>query len=114
MSEKNKNEIKITKSSGNVFEDLGFENSDEMKRKADIVMIINDIIKKKNLTQKQAASILKVDQPKISALKNGRINGFSLDRLFKYLDLLNYSVELKVSQKFTTNENPDYVVCSQC
>jgi predicted XRE-type DNA-binding protein len=86
----------IEKSSGNIFKDLGFKEPKEALAKAQVARKINQIIDSKKYTQIQAAEILKVDQPKISALKNGRLNGFSLERLFSFLNALNHRVEIRI------------------
>lgn len=94
---KKKNEY--TKSSGNIFADLGFENSEECLAKVDLAIQINNLIKQKALTQKAAAEILAVDQPKISALSKGKLSGFSLERLFRFLNILGQDVTIKVTPK---------------
>lgn len=85
--------------SGNVFEDLGFDNPEEELAKAKLASIINDIIEKRGLTQKQAGEVLGVNQPKISALKNGRLKGFSIERLFSYLEALDQHIEIKITHR---------------
>ena len=97
MQEENK--VKIKKSSGNIFKDLGFENPEEALSKAKIAIKINEIIAQKGYKQKKAAEILKIDQPKISALKNGRLRGFSFERLLLFLDALNYDVEIRIKDR---------------
>lgn len=92
-------EITATRSSGNVFEDLGFEDADEMALKSDLAYIISTIIESRGLTQAQAAEILGVNQPKVSALVRGRLSGFSLDRLFRFLTTLDRNVEVSITQK---------------
>ena len=72
-------EIKVVASSGNVFADLGFVNSDELLIKAELVRQISNLIDGRKLTQAEAAKILRIDQPKVSALLNGRFSGFSTD-----------------------------------
>ena len=109
MSEKK--EIKFERSSGNIYADLGFSNSNEMLRKAKVAMTINKIIETRGLRQREAARILNIDQPKISALKNGRLSGFSLDRLFSFLDALNYNIEIRLTDKYHKQE--DFVIYSQ-
>jgi len=85
--------------SGNVFKDLGFENPEEELAKVKLASIINDIIEKRRLTQKLAGEILGVNQPKISALKNGRLKGFSIERLFSYLEKLDQHIEITITNK---------------
>ena len=85
--------------SGNVFKDLGFENPEEELAKVKLASIIDDIIEERGLTQKQAAEVLGVSQPKISALKNGRLKGFSIERLFSFLKALDQHIEITVTHK---------------
>ncbi len=81
--------IKITKSSGNVFKDLEFPNAEEMLAKANLASKINEIIKKRQLTQKEAAKILGIAQPNVSLLSRGILEDFSLERLMKFLSKFN-------------------------
>lgn len=85
--------------SGNVFKDLGFKNPEEELTKARLASIINDIIEERELTQDQAGKILGVNQPKISALKNGRLKGFSIERLFSFLEKLDQHIEITITDK---------------
>ena len=67
-----------------------------MLAKSDLAARITDIIRRRRLNQAQAAKVLGVDQPKISALKRGRLSGFSLERLLRFLILLGQDVEIAV------------------
>ena len=82
--------------SGNVFADLGLPNADELLAKADLAVRITDILRRRRLTQVQAAEILAVDQPKVSALIRGRIAGFSIERLLRFLLLLGADVAITI------------------
>src|SRR5689334_2631403 len=95
MSEK----IKVTPSSGNVFADLGLPDADEALAKAEVAMRICEIISERKLTQKAAAEILGIDQPKVSALMRGRLEGFSSDRLFRFLNAFDRDVEIVIRPK---------------
>ena len=92
-------EIKVQVSSGNVFADLGLENSDELLIKAELARKISSIITKQHITQAEAAELLGIDQPKISALINGKLSGFSTVRLFRFLNALGRDVEIVVKAK---------------
>jgi predicted XRE-type DNA-binding protein len=92
-------EIKVQSSSGNVFADLGLANSDELLIKAELVRQISNLIDAKSLTQTEAAKILGIDQPKVSALLNGKLSGFSTERLFRFLNALGSDVEIRVIPK---------------
>ena len=92
-------EIKVEVSSGNVFADLGLPNPEEMLVKAELASKIGEIIETRNLTQMEAAEILGIDQPKVSALIRGRLTGFSTERLFRFLNALGSDVEISVKPK---------------
>ena len=94
-------DITITPSSGNVFTDLGFAEPEEMLLKAELARRISATIKGRNLTQTQAAELLGVDQPKVSALMHGRLGDFSIDRLLRFLTQLGNDIEIVV------RENPE-------
>lgn len=88
--------IPVTESSGNVFADLGVSEPDEELAKAQLASHIRHTIKRKKLTQIQAAERLGLDQPKVSALINGRLAGFSSDRLLRCLAALKQDVEIVI------------------
>lgn len=90
------NELDHEKSSGNVFEDLGLPNAEERLAKAKLVSKIIDLVEKRKLNQKEAALLLEIDQPKISALYNGRLSGFSISRLIRFLTLLEQDVKIVI------------------
>jgi predicted XRE-type DNA-binding protein len=89
-------DIKITRSSGNVFADLGLPEADHLLAKADLAIEISSIIEDRGLTQAEAAGIMGVDQPKVSALVRGRLDGFSMERLYRFLNALGRDVEIVV------------------
>src|SRR5579862_3393520 len=85
--------------SGNVFADLGVARPEEALVKAELAHRISQTIERRGLTQAKAAKLLEIDQPKISALKRGRLAGFSLDRLVRFLVLLGNDVEIVVKAR---------------
>ncbi|MCU0570831.1 MAG: helix-turn-helix domain-containing protein [Oculatellaceae cyanobacterium Prado106] len=92
-------EIEVQTSSGNVFADLGLENADELLVKAELARKISSIIAHQQMTQIEAAELLGIDQPKVSALINGKLSGFSTVRLFRFLNALGRDVEIVVKNK---------------
>jgi len=82
-----------------VFSDLVLENSDELLVKAELARKISSIIARQQITQAEAAEMLGIDQPKISALVNGKLSGFSTVRLFRFLNALGRDVEIVVKAK---------------
>ena len=93
------NKIEFSKGSGNIFKDLGLDNPDDRFAKAKIASMIYDIIEDRNLTQKEAGLILGINQPKISALRNGKLDGFSMERLFLFLRALDQDIDIIIHPK---------------
>ena len=88
--------IPVTRGSGNVFADLGFEDADELQVKAALTRQIANRIKAFGLTQVQAGTRLGISQPDVSKLMNGRYTGYSVDRLIAILNALEVDVEIVV------------------
>lgn len=86
----------VERSSGNIFADLGYPNPEEALAKARLSSIITDILKRRELTQTQAAKLLGIDQPKVSRLMSGRVREFSLERLIHFLGLLDRRIDIVV------------------
>lgn len=95
MSDEPKHEI----GSGNVFADLGLPDAEELKAKSELVMEIIQIIEDRGLKQAEAAEIMGIDQPKVSALVRGKLGGFSLERLYRFLNALGRDIEIVVKPK---------------
>jgi predicted XRE-type DNA-binding protein len=89
-----------------VFEDLGLPDAAALLAKADLVSRICDIIEKRGLTQTDAAKLLGVSQPKISALRHGDLDGFSSDRLFRFLNALGSDIEIVVKPRARSSKRP--------
>jgi predicted XRE-type DNA-binding protein len=89
-------EIPYEESSGNVFADLGFADPEEELVRADLAHRIASIIEDRGLTQIEAAAIMGINQPKVSALVRGRLEGFSFERLARYLLALGQDVEIVI------------------
>ena len=88
-----------TPSSGNVFADLNLPQADELLAKAELAAKIIAEIQRRRLTQSQAAAILGIDQPKVSVLRQGKLSGFSIERLMRFLLLLGRDIEITVKRK---------------
>jgi predicted XRE-type DNA-binding protein len=85
-------------SSGNVFTDLGIGNSEEYMAKSELAAEILRIVQRRRLTQAEAAKLLGIRQPKLSELLRGRLDGFSTDRLLRFITRLGYDVQIKLSK----------------
>jgi predicted XRE-type DNA-binding protein len=89
-----------------VFEDIGLPDSAALLAKAELVSRICAIIEERGLTQTQAARLLGVSQPKISALMRGKLDGFSSDRLFRFLNLLGRDIEVVIKVRRRSGNRP--------
>ncbi len=92
--------IKITKSSGNVFRDLGFSpvEAEHLRLRAELMLAIEKLIGRRKLTQAQAAKLLGVTQPRISDLVRGRLHRFSIDALVEMLARAGVKVHLSTQR----------------
>jgi predicted XRE-type DNA-binding protein len=88
---------RVTESSGNVFADLGFAEPEEELTKTQLARHIRLVLKRRRLTQTAAAELMGIDQPKVSALLNGRLDNFSSERLMRLLTALGHDIEIAVS-----------------
>lgn len=89
----------VTPGGDNVFADLGFDDPEEEILKAKLVHEFRSVMKKRRLTQIKAAELIGVKQPDISAIMTGKTGKFSITRLVRYLDRLDYQVDFVVRQK---------------
>ena len=87
-------EVKFTPSSGNVFQDLGLDNPEDLLQKSCLISVVDAVIKKRRLSQVKAAEKMGISQPDLSKLLRGRSAGFSLERLFSMLVSLGVSTHI--------------------
>lgn len=100
MSRKHHEEdIPVRASSGNLFADLGRPDAEEALTRVRLAQQIAEIIEQQGLNQTDAAALMGLDQPKVSALVRGRLSGFSTDRLLRCLIALGQDVEIVVRDK---------------
>jgi predicted XRE-type DNA-binding protein len=90
-------EIAIEWSSGNIFTDLGFEQSELELVKARLPGKIAEEIAARGWTQHRAADVLDMDQPRVSLLVRGKTSQFSLERLIELLERLNHDVRIEAT-----------------
>ena len=89
----------IVRGSGNVFADLGFADAEERQTKLRLAYALNAIVDARRLTQAAAAARLGLNQPKVSALRNYKLDGFSVERLMTLLNALDRDVEIVIRKK---------------
>ena len=90
--------IEIEGGTGNVFADLGYPDAEEILVKAQLVSKIAEIIEHRGLTQVEAARLLGLNQPKISAMLRGRFRGFSERKLIDCLTAPGRDVQIVVKE----------------
>jgi len=94
---KGKNKVEgVELGSGNVFADLGLSDAAELDTKLRLAIAINQQIEARDLTQAAVAGLLGVNQPKISALRNYKLEGFSVERLMTFLTALGSDIEIRI------------------
>jgi predicted XRE-type DNA-binding protein len=89
----------ITRGTGNVFADLGFLDAAERQAKLRLAYALNQLLEGRKLSQAEAARVLGVSQPKVSALRNYKLAGFSVERLMNLLTALDQDVEIVIRKK---------------
>jgi predicted XRE-type DNA-binding protein len=89
----------VTRGSGNVFADLGLADAEERQTKLRLAHALNAIVEAQKLTQAAAAERLGLNQPKVSALRNYKLEGFSVERLMTLLNALDRDIEIVIRKK---------------
>jgi predicted XRE-type DNA-binding protein len=95
----------ITRGTGNLFADLGFPDAAERQAKLRLAYALNQLLAERKLSQADAAKMLGVSQPKVSALKNYKLAGFSVERLMNLLTALDQDVEIVIRRKPRSRKN---------
>lgn len=89
----------IVRGSRNVFADLGLPDAEERQTKLRLALALNTVIDAQRLTQEAAAVRLGLNQPKVSALRNYKLEGFSVERLMTLLNALDRDIEIVIRKK---------------
>jgi predicted XRE-type DNA-binding protein len=100
----------FSESSGNVFADLRLPDAGARLAKAELARSITAIIQERGLTQREAARVLGIDQPKVSAITRGRLGDFSLERLLMLVNRLGMDIDIAVSPNPERSRPPRMVV----
>ena len=86
----------IIEGTGNVFADLGLPDAADRQTRTRLAMAVNAILKERRLKQTDAAKLLDISQPKVSALANYRLDHFSVEKLMSFLNALDRDVEIVI------------------
>jgi predicted XRE-type DNA-binding protein len=87
---------RVTRGTKNVFADLGFPNAGERQAKLRLAYALNQVLEARRLSQADAATVLGVTQPKVSALRHYKLAGFSVERLMNLLTAVDQDVEIVI------------------
>jgi predicted XRE-type DNA-binding protein len=93
----------ITRGTTNVFNDLGLVDAAERQTKTRLALAVNDLLKARKLKQLEVAALLHISQPKVSALKNYRLDQFSVEKLMEFLTVLDQDVEIMIRPRHATS-----------
>lgn len=107
---KSKRKEEVVRSSGNVFADLGFPDAEERQTKVWLTAAINQLLRQRRLSQTTAARRLGINQPKVSALLNYKLEGFSVERLMRFLTALDQDVQIVIRSKPRSRRSARIVV----
>jgi predicted XRE-type DNA-binding protein len=91
--------LKITKGSGNVFEDMGLKDSGVLQMRAELAFELFATMKKKKLTQDEVAKLFGISQSSISRMKQGDMSHYNMESILGFLTKLNKKIELKISNR---------------
>ena len=89
----------IVRGTKNVFADLGYPDAAERQAKLRLAYALNQVLEQRKLSQAEAAKVLGLTQPKISALRNYKLAGFSVERLMNLLTALDQDIEIVIRRK---------------
>ena len=90
---------RIMPGSGNVFAYIGLPDAEELDTKVRLGAALCHIVRQRGLTQAEVGSTLGINQPKVSALLNYKLEGFSIERLMRFLVALGHDVEISIKAR---------------
>jgi len=94
-----KGDDQVIRGTGNVFADLGYSDATERQAKLRLAYALNQILEERKLSQAEAANLLRVTQPKVSALRHYKLAGFSVERLMNLLTALDQDIDIVIRRK---------------
>jgi predicted XRE-type DNA-binding protein len=91
--------IEMQDASENIFADLGRPAAAAHYVKAQLVFQVQHIMQARQLTQSAAAALMGIKQPDVSNMLRGRFRGYSIDRIFSFLQALDQDIEIVIKPK---------------
>jgi predicted XRE-type DNA-binding protein len=100
----------VQASTGNVFADLNLPDAEDLDTKVRLAVAINHLLAARRLTQAVAAATLGVNQPKVSAIRHYKLDGFSVERLMVFLTALGSDVEIHIKPRGRKASKPGRIM----
>ncbi len=94
-----KAELTVHNSTGNVFQDMGMRDADERLAKAELARLVRREITARGPTQVEAANLLGIQQPDVSDLTRGKLERFSITRLERFLNALDFEIRIQAGPR---------------
>jgi predicted XRE-type DNA-binding protein len=91
--------IKFEESTGNVFADLGLKNAEELQARGMVGFHVIELLKGKDMKQREISKLLGIKQVEVSHLLNGHFSRFTVDKLLDFLKLMNQKVTIQISPR---------------
>ncbi len=101
---------KVVIGSGDVFADLNLAHAADLNAKAALMSQVVTLLRRRKLTQTEAAKVLRIDQPRVSALMNGKLSLFSTEKLIEFLTALGHDVDIVIKKRTTKRPGRVHVV----
>jgi predicted XRE-type DNA-binding protein len=91
--------VRVSRGTGNVFADLGLPDAAERQAKLRLTYALNQLVAQRRLSQADAAMVLGITQPKVSALHNYKLAGFSVERLMNLVTTLGRDIQIVIKSR---------------
>lgn len=95
---------KVVAGSGNVFQDLGFADSEDRKLRVQLAVRLNELIDELHISQTAVAKRFGVPQPHVSDLRNYKLSRFSSERLVRFITLLDRDIDIVIRPRDSAHE----------
>jgi predicted XRE-type DNA-binding protein len=103
-------EVIVHDSTGNVFADMGMRDAEERLAKAELARAIRKILEGRGLKQAEAAGVLGITQPDVSDLVRGKLARFSMERLQRFLNVLDMDIRIQIGPRPSGKERAGITV----
>lgn len=100
----------VQASTGNVFADLNLPDAEDLNTKVRLAVAINSLLAARRLTQAVAAATLGINQPKVSAIRHYKLDGFSVERLMVFLTALGSDIEIHIKSRGRRASTPGRIL----